>query len=94
MDNHTLDRLPQFLDILGLDEAPMGIFYTDKEPVDGFTPKLNDLPTREKEIGNDIDWQRVFGRFSCVLGNIWQARKKKTAAHFSAEQFGCPGGAF
>ena len=94
MDKHAWDRLPQFLDILGLDEAPMGIFYTDKEPVDGFTPKLNDLPTREKKIGNDIDWQRVFGRFSCVLGNIWRARKKKTAAYFSAERFGCPGGAF
>ena len=94
MDTHTLDRLPKFLDILGLDEVPMGIFYTDKKPADGFSPKPNDLPTREKEINNQIDWQKVFGRFSCVLGNIWRARKKKTAAYFSAEQFGCPGGAF
>ena len=94
MDKHTLDRLPQFLDILGLDEIPMGVFYTDTEPPDGFSPKPNDLPTREKEIKNEIDWQNVFGRFSCVLGNIWRARKKKTAAYFSAELFGCPGGAF
>ena len=94
MDKHTLDRLPQFLDILGLDEVPMGIFYTDKKPLDGFSPKPNDLPTREREIANEIDWQNVFGQFSCVLGNIWRARKKKTAAYFSAEQFGCPGGAF
>jgi len=34
MDKHTLDRLSQFLDILGLDEVPMGIFYTDTKPTD------------------------------------------------------------
>ena len=49
MDKHTLDNLPEFLEILGLDEVPMGVFYTDKEPADGFSPKSNDLPTREKE---------------------------------------------
>jgi uncharacterized protein (DUF169 family) len=94
MKQNALIRLPQFLDTLGLDEIPMGIFYTDREPTNGFSPKPNDLPTREKEINNDIDWQGVFGRFSCVMGNIWRARKKRTAAYFSAERFGCPGGAF
>ena len=48
MDKHTLDNLPEFLEILGLDEVPMGVFYTDKEPADGFSPKSNDLPTRER----------------------------------------------
>jgi uncharacterized protein (DUF169 family) len=94
MDTHALDQLPQFLDILGIEESPMGIFYTDIKPIDGFSPKPNDLPTREKETKNEIDWQKVFGQFSCVLGNIWRARKKKTTAYFSAQQFGCPGGAF
>jgi len=94
MDKNALDRLPQFLDRLGLSEMPMGIFYTDQEPENGYAPKPNTLPTREKEIKNEIDWQGVFGQFSCVLGNIWRARKKKTAAYFSAERFGCPGGAF
>ena len=88
------EALPQFLEILGLDEEPMGIFYTDEKPAEGFSPKPIDLPTREKEMKNEIDWQKVFGQFSCVLGHIWRARKKKTAAYFSAEQFGCPGGAF
>ncbi len=90
----ALDALPQFLDILGLKEEPMGIFYTDTKPADGFAPKPNDLPTREKEQKNAIDWQAIFGNFSCAMGHIWRARKKKTAAYFSAEQFGCPGGAF
>lgn len=89
-----IDDLSQFLDILGLDEEPMGIFYTDEKPRSGDSPKSTDLPTREKEIKNEIDWQTVFGEFSCVMGNIWRARKKKTAAYFDAQHFGCPGGAF
>ena len=72
----------------------MGIFYTDEKPTEGFSPKPMDLPTREKEIKNAINWQAVFGQFSCVIGNIWRARKKKTAAYFDSEHFGCPGGAF
>jgi uncharacterized protein (DUF169 family) len=94
MEKQLLENLPQFLDCMGLTEDPMGIFYTDEKPEAGFSPKPNDLPTREKEMKNEIDWQKVFGQFSCVIGNIWRARKKKTAAYFSADQFGCPGGAF
>jgi len=94
MEKQLLDSLPPFLELLGLDEEPMGVFYTEQEPMDGYAPKPLDLPTREKEMKNEIDWQAVFGQFSCVMGNIWRARKKKTAAYFSAEQFGCPGGAF
>ena len=94
MDTQLLAKLPQFLDTMGLDEEPMGIFYTDEKPLEGFSPKPKELPTREREMKNEIDWQKVFGQFSCVLGNIWRARKKKTAAYFSAEQYGCPGGAF
>lgn len=89
-----LKRLPNFLQILGIDEEPMGLVYTDTKPADGFSPKPLDLPTRAKEIKNEIDWKAVFGQFSCVLGHIWRARKKKLPAYFSAEQFGCPGGAF
>ena len=51
MDKHTLDRLPQLLDVLGLDEVPMGIFYTDTKPTDGFSSKPNDLPTRKIDLG-------------------------------------------
>jgi len=94
MDTNLLKSLPKFLEILGLDEEPMGLFYTDEKPVEGFSPKPMDLPTREKEQRNKIDWQATFGQFSCVIGHIWRARKKKTAAYFSAEQFGCAGGAF
>lgn len=94
MNPEVVKSLPKFLEVLGLDEAPMGIFFTNEKPVDGFSPKPMDLPMREKEMKNEIDWQAVFTQFSCVIGNIWRARKKKTMAYFSAEQFGCPGGAF
>ena len=80
MKQKLLELLPRFREILGLDEDPMGIFYTDQKPAEGFTPSPLDLPTREKEKNDEIDWQAVFGQFSCVLGNIWRARKKQTAA--------------
>jgi uncharacterized protein (DUF169 family) len=94
MKEQVMHSLPQFLETIGVDEEPMGIFYAAEKPAKGFSPKPMDLPTREKEKKNEIDWQKVFSQFSCVMGNIWRARKKKTAAYFSAEQFGCPGGAF
>lgn len=94
MDDQITQSLPPFLEKLGLDEEPMGVFYTDQEPPDGFTPKPSELPTREKELKNEIDWQAVFGQFSCVIGHIWRARKKRTAAYFDSEHFGCPGGTF
>lgn len=94
MNPEMKKTLPRFLEIMGLDEEPMGIFYTDERPAEGFSPKPMDLPTREKEMKNAIDWQAVFGQFSCVIGNIWRARKKKMAAYFDSNHFGCPGGAF
>jgi uncharacterized protein (DUF169 family) len=94
MDPAITTALPAFLSRLGLDETPLGLWYTDDEPPEGFAPKPSTLPTRAKEMANEIDWQAVFGTFSCAMGHIWRARKKQTAAYFSAERFGCPGAAF
>jgi uncharacterized protein (DUF169 family) len=88
------ETLPKFLEVLGYGEEPMGIFYTDQKPADGLTPAPLDLPTRDKEQSGQINWQAVFGDFSCVIGHIWRARKKKKAAYFDSGHFGCPGGAF
>ena len=94
MDADVIKLLPEFLLTLGLDEEPLGLFYTDERPATGISPKPAELPTREKEKHNAIDWQGIFSQFSCAIGHVWRARKKKTCAYFSAEQFGCPGGAF
>jgi len=94
MKPEILQKLPLFLETLGADEEPMGIFYTDQQPDKGFSPEPLDLPTREKEARNEINWGAIFGGFSCVMGHIWRARRKKTSAYFDATRFGCPGGAF
>lgn len=94
MNQDLKEALPRFLDALGLDEEPMGIIYTHKHPGEGFSPKPLDLPTRGKEIQGKIDWETTFRGFSCVMGHIWRARQKKTAAYFDNQHFGCPGGAF
>ncbi len=94
MDHQIESAIPDFLNILGLSEEPMGMFFTNKKPDKGYAPKPLDLPTREKEEKNEINWPEIFSGFSCVIGKIWLARKKKTTAYFSSSQFGCPGGAF
>lgn len=94
MEKTVLAALPPFLERLGLSEEPMGSHFTDKRPEAGFSPKAMALPTVEKERENAIDWPEIFDNFSCAIGNIWRARKKHTAAFFSAEKYGCPGAAF
>ena len=94
MESSIKDGLTGLLETIGLDESPIGVYYSDEPPQNAFAPKPGELPTREKEMQGAIDWQGVFTNFSCVLGNIWLARKKKRAAYISAERYGCPGGAF
>ncbi len=94
MDHQTRDNIPDFINTLGLSEEPFGMFFTDTKPDKGYSPDPCELPTREKEMTNEIDWGKTFGQFSCVIGKIWLARKKNTCAYFSSTQFGCPGGAF
>ncbi|HSL60365.1 MAG TPA: DUF169 domain-containing protein [Desulfotignum sp.] len=94
MDHTIIQVLPRFLETLGLDEDPMGLYFTHEKPDIGYSPDPMDLPTREKERQNAVDWAQIFGGFSCALGKIWLARKKKSCAWFSASHFGCPGAAF
>jgi len=86
--------LDGFLEVLGLDEAPMGVFYSDREPEGGVSPKPQIPVSRQAEEKGEVDWMAVMGNFSCVLGNVWRARKKRVAACFDRERFGCVGGAF
>lgn len=94
MDTAIQRAIPEFLELLGLDEEPVGLFYTDKQPDEGTVPKPCETPTREREQAGEIDWPGVFGNFSCVMRHILIARKQKTAAWFAADHFGCPGAAF
>ena len=94
MDNKQKEALAGLLEKLGLDEEPFGMFYTDTEPAEGFAPKPAPLPTKEDEDAGNIDFGAVFGKYSCMIGHIWRARKKRKAAYFDWERFGCMGGAF
>ena len=94
MAENNVSNLTAFLELLGLSEEPVGIFFTDDQPEEGFAPRPMPLPTREKEIKGDVDWQLTFSNFSCVIGHVLRARKLNKVAYVSAEQFGCPGCAF
>jgi len=82
------------MEVLGLDEEPMGMVYTDEDPGGAFSPRPQQLPSVDMEKRGEVDWNAIFVNFSCVIGNIWRARKKKGAAVFEREKFGCLGGAF
>ena len=83
-----------FLEHLGLDEEPFGVYYDDTKPEKSFGPKPGVPISRELEDQGQVDMQAVFKDFSCVMGNIWLARKKHCAAYISSEEYGCPGGVF
>ncbi|ADK86561.1 protein of unknown function DUF169 [Desulfarculus baarsii DSM 2075] len=92
--NISDQRLDDFLQTIGLDEPPMVALFCDDEPTDGFSPKPQLLPSREMEAQGQADLGQVFANFSCAMGHIWRARKKRLPAWFSAERFGCLGAAF
>ena len=89
-----LARTTRLLELLGHGEEPLGIFYADEKPEGGFGPKPGVLFSREAEEAGTLDWQRAFAEFSCVMGNIWLARKKKRPAYISYAECGCMGGGF
>lgn len=94
MESVSSTQLTSLMEALGCGEEPMGMFYTDKEPEGGYTPKPGRLPSIEEEARNEVDWQSLWANWACVIGQIYLARKKKTAAYFEHERFGCLGGAF
>jgi uncharacterized protein (DUF169 family) len=89
-----IDDTHIFLEHLGLAEEPFGVYYSDTKPEKAYGPKPGVPITRELEDQGKVDMQEVMSTFSCVIGNIWLARKKKAAAFISTEEYGCPGGVF
>ena len=87
-------KLADFLSALGLDEEPMGVIWTDEEPPNCISPKAQKPVSREAEEKGEIDWASIQENYACVLGIIWRARKKSSAACFDRERFGCLGGVF
>lgn len=94
MKPEILEKLPEFLETLGLSDEPVGIFFTETMPGNALTPAPLPLPTARSEREQAIDWREIFGNFSCSMGHIRRARIKKRPAVFDAEHFGCPGCAF
>lgn len=94
IEQSILEDTKTFLGYLGLDEEPIGVYYADTKPENAFGPKAGPTITRELEEQGKIDMQAVFQNFSCVIGNIWLARKKRGTAYISTEEYGCPGGSF
>lgn len=87
-------EIPGFLEILGLSEEPLGMYYSQLPPAEGFSPQQAVLPSAEAERLGQVDWEQLMGSFSCVIGQIWRTRKLGKPAYFDQARFGCLGGAF
>lgn len=90
----VLEETQRLLEHLGLTEEPFGIYYADTKPENAFGPKPGAPISRELEDNRQLDMQEVFKTFSCVMCNIRVARKRKSAAFISTEEYGCIGGAY
>ena len=84
-------KIEGFLEAAGLDEEPLGMFYTDQKPETGFSPKPGKLPSAEAEAQGAIDWGSLFVDFSCVMGNIWRARRHEDRRLFQQRTIRLPG---
>lgn len=89
-----LDGTATFMEHLGLSEEPFGVHYADTKPENAYGPKVGTPISRELEDRGELDMMAVMGTFSCVMGNVWLARKKHGAAFISAEEYGCVGGVY
>jgi uncharacterized protein (DUF169 family) len=90
----VLDETATFMKHLGLTEEPFGVHFADVTPEKAFGPKKGVPISRELEDKGELNMQEVMKSFSCVMGNVWLARKKQAAAFISAEHYGCPGGVY
>jgi hypothetical protein len=84
-----IKQLTEFLDVLRLNENPMGLFYTDQPPESGASPRrMTSLDQLTREGDHGVSWS------SCLLSKIRYARRKNCPAFFDREHYGCLGGAF
>lgn len=88
-ENHT-----ELCAALGLSEEPYACFYTDTPPPDAIMPKPFTPIAQQIARNGQVDLKATRENFTCVLGALWRARRKHTAACFSAEHFGCTGASF
>ncbi len=90
----VIDDTATFMEHLGLGEEPFGVYYADTKPEKAYGPKKGVPISRELEDKGELNMQEVMQSFSCVMGNIWLARKKRGASFISAEEYGCVGGVY
>jgi uncharacterized protein (DUF169 family) len=89
-----LEDTTKLLQYLGSSEEPFGVHYDDTKPENAYGPRVGVHISRELEDQGKLDMQEVMKSFSCVMGNVWLARKKHGAAFISTEEYGCVGGAY
>jgi hypothetical protein len=78
------------LDEIGYMEEPLGVLYSDSKP-DTPGPRMTVPLSIEDEISGKIEQQSIRSHFSCLMGRVLSARKKRVETWLAADAYGCPG---
>ena len=89
-----LTETRRLLEVLEHPEEPFGTMYTDNEPEDGYGPKEAVPIARAMADPAKVNREEIFSNFSCLIGNVWLARKKQAPAYIAEHKYGCLGGSF
>jgi len=82
------------MEAAGIGEMPLGLYYSEKKPEHCFSPAEGPEVSRELEAQGRVDMAMMRQHFSCLMKNVWLARKKGGAACLSKREYGCFGGIF
>lgn len=89
-----IKNLTELIGSLGIEDEPMGLYFSDQAPEKGISPNSQTPISREDETKGQVDWEVLHNNFSCVVSKVRRARIEKKPVFFSAQNFGCMGGSF
>ena len=86
------EKIKELCRLLGLQDLPLAIFYTDDKPTDGIHPESGFVPRDEDLKDPEVNFDNRMSIFPCVMAYIRRARRTGVTAWFDEEHFGCGGG--
>ncbi len=91
--NTLSEKTQELLHLLGHDEEPLGIYFTDEKP-DGTGPRPGPALSVEAERAGELDQEALYKNFSCVMAKIFNVRRQKKPTWLAADAYGCLGASF
>lgn len=91
--NTLYEKTQELLSLLGHDEEPLGVYYTDEKP-DGPGPRPGQVLSVEAERRGELDQAALYKNFSCVMAKVFNVRRQGKPTWLAADAYGCLGACF